>query len=227
LELRKIFLGDFSRRILTFYITPLLIIVFSVFMAISWILYPGFNLTRMEISQLGSPDLNPAGWVFWSIGMGLTGVLYLPIIPYINNRIGKINGKITKMGTILLYVSAIGSIGVGVIPQFAHVSFQTIHVINAGMALGGLYLGMFFWGLPLLKEKIMQKKLVLIAIFGWGAPIGFIITQSIRLMINVPEILEQISTLPWYFTFQTWEWLLMICIMAAFLILIYAIPEEF
>ena len=180
---KTIISGNFERTTLTHVIVPLLIITFIGLMAISWIIYPNYDWTTMNISYLGSPDRNPFGWIFWSVGIAATGFLLIPVVPYLHRRVVLIH-KIAYIGTFFLIVSVIGMIGVGTIPQFEPKIFNTIHVINSAMALGGQYLCLGFYGICFLMDERIRSNKVLIpfTILGWFAPIGTIINQGIRFL---------------------------------------------
>ena len=137
-EIKNILTGQVSKRTLTHVLGPLIIIMFITFIAVSWILYPNYNWTIMNISYLGDPYKNPFGWIFWSIAIAVTGFLLILIIPYFHRRLFQIN-KIAIFGTFFQAIAIIGMIGVGIIPQFEPKIFNLIHVINSACALGGLY----------------------------------------------------------------------------------------
>lgn len=220
-KIKILFSGHFSKKYLTHFLGPLTIIAFTLFMAISCILYPNYDWLQMTISSLGDPISNPIGWIFWSIGLALTGIFTIPIISYLKLKLMDLGKIYTLIGTLLLYFAAIGLIGLGVIPQFPADIFSLIHVINASLTMGGMFLGIFFLGIPFLKSKSIRKILIPVAIFGWGAPIGFLITQGIRFLILTP-----LSNMPWFFSFTMWEWMLQYGILGAFIILVYLIPEN-
>ncbi len=220
-NLKRIFTGNYSREILTRVIAPLSIITYSVFIAFSWILYPNYDWTSMFISDLGVPAQNPIGWIVWSVGHVLVGIMLIPIISYLRPRLVSINKKWATIGTLFLYLAPIGAIGLGVIPQFPGEIIAVLHVINASLLMGGLYLGVWILAIILFNITQVQKKSIPIICSAFGAPIGFLTTQGIRLLIYPPE-----STIPFYLTFSTWEWILLYGIFFACILLIYIVPEK-
>lgn len=220
-QFKTIITGSYERKILTHIIVPLIIITFVGLMAISWIIYPNYNWTTMNISYLGSPSRNPFGWIIWSIGMASTGFLLIPVVPYLHRRVVKIH-IIAYIGTFFLLISLIGLIGIGLIPQFEPDIFKLIHFINAVMALGGQYLCLGFYGICfLLDERIRSNKLLIpYTILGWFAPIGTIITQSIRFSQNI------LDNTVFILNFSIWEWMLLYCIFADLILLMFMLKEE-
>ncbi|NHI92523.1 MAG: hypothetical protein EAX96_08460 [Candidatus Lokiarchaeota archaeon] len=220
-QFKIVITGNYERKTLTHIITPLLIIIFFGSMAVSWIIYPNYNWTIMNISYLGSPYRNPFGWIFFSIGMTITGFTFIIIVPYVHRRLVSIH-KIAFIGTFFFYIAIIGIIGVGAIPQLNLEIFKLIHFINAILALGGFYLCLGFYGICLLLEKKIRndKLLIPFTILGWFAPIGTIITQVIRFSLSIPD--NSILIL----NFSVWEWLLLYCIFVDLILLIFILREE-
>jgi hypothetical protein len=175
----------------------------------------------MFISDLGVPAENPRGWLFWAIGQVLVGFLLIPIVSYLRRRLSFLNKKWTTLGTFFLYLTPIGAIGLGVIPQFPGEIIAIVHVINAILLMSGLYLGVWILAIILFNNKLLQKKSIPIICSAFGAPIGFLITQGIRLFIY-----SQASTIPFYLSFSVWEWILLYGIFFAGILLIYVVPEN-
>ena len=220
-QFKTIITGNFERKTLTHVIAPLIIITFIGLTAISWIIYPSYNWTTMNISYLGSPNRNPLGWIIWSIGMAATGFLLIPVVPYLHRRVVKIH-KLAYVGTFFLLASLIGMIGIGLIPQFEPDIFNIIHFINAIMALGGQYLCLGFYGICFLMEKSIRsnKLLITYTVLGWFAPIGTIITQSIRFSMGI------LDNTVFILNFSIWEWMLLYCIFLDLILLLFMLKED-
>jgi len=175
----------------------------------------------MFISTLGDPIKNPIGWIIWSIGHAVAGVLLIPMVFYIKHHIHLKRLRV-QIGFLFLYLAPIGMIGLGLIPQFPGLPLALIHVINASFLLGGLYLGIWAIGPALLTaQPTSYKKLVPIFSLSYGIPLGFIIAQGIRMLAFSPE-----SLVPFYLGFSMWEWILLYGIFIAFYLLFYMIPGD-
>lgn len=219
-RVKNVITGKFSKTYMTRILAPILIINFTAWMAISWLLYPNYDWTSMDISQLGIPDQNPFGWIPWSIGLASTGLLQIPVISFMRRNI-TFNEKGIKMSTILLYLACVGSVALGIIPQFEEGPFWLLHIIHASMAFGGLYLGIWLLITLMLRTKGYRKNSIIPACFAFGAPIGFLITQGIRIALDLPRI-----TPIWIINFSLWEWMLLYGIFGALISFIYLIPQN-
>jgi hypothetical protein len=240
-RLQKFFTGQFSKQTLISLIAPILIGFFVGVMILSGIFYPiGYNPVYNDISYLCSPELNPTGWWIWAVGMLVTGLNLFPIIMHLRPRMRMISGKnnsLEKIGFMLFLCSSWGIFGLGIIPQFSGGIFLTFHIIHATMALGGLYLGSFCWGVILLTHLITQnkrKEAVLIhpigfgifTFFGWLGPLGFLITQGIRLASGGHDRYCAVEPCPWILAFSLWEWMIFLCIFVAFILLWFILPAN-
>ena len=220
-SIKKLFIGEYSGDFLKKKLGPLSILVFAGFMGISWILFPNYNWTQMDISNLGHPELNPLGWIFWSIGLTLTGIIMLSITGYIKRRLIPIFNIHAKIGTFFYYLSAIGMIFLGLIPQFEGDIFKILHYMFAGFAFGGLYLGTWTFCIHMLKDEEFKRKARVMTVLAFGPSMGLALTQSIRLLVSFPN-----NQIPWIIEFSLWEWLLLFGIFGAFVFLLFNLPKN-
>ena len=114
--------GQFSKRFLTHKYLPLIYLQLSLFFLLAYAFYENYNFIRMDISFLGEPKKNPAGWYFWAIGMFFTGILVFPPIEYFYFRIRHLNKPIAIITRFLLILFGIGMIGLGAIPQYQNLT---------------------------------------------------------------------------------------------------------
>jgi hypothetical membrane protein len=224
-RIQEIFKGKFSKHFLIHILVPMMVIVFAVFYALAWLSYSNFDWTQNDISFLGAPELNPNGWYYWAIGMALTGVLYIPVIPFVYKQLISVHKIGTKIGIFFLILSSIGTIGIGIIPQFP--GLDIFHVVNATFAFGGLYLSMFNLGGVLLRDKSIRKSLLaLFMAIGFGGPVGFCATQGYRILNGgVGRICPWVPC-PCYLEFSTWEWMLLFFIFADLMVFLLIVPEH-
>jgi len=210
-----------SKKTLQQYAGPIFILNFSFWMVLSWFFYPNYDWTSMSISQLGQPDENLIGWIFWSIGLSSTGLLQIPVVSFIKRSLLEVNKKMVRFGTFFLYLACLGAVGLGIIPQFSGQVFWILHIINSTLAFAGLYLGMWCLSIFLLKTDSNKFKALIPALFCFGTPIGFIITQGIRIFLGLPHITPIVIL-----NFPVWEWMLLYGIFGAFVSFIYLIPQK-
>lgn len=190
-------------------------LIFILFISISWILYPNFDFTEDDISALGHPQQNPEGWMFWSIGMIITGIISLFFALEIKDQMINEYHRNGKISLTFLFLASFGIIGLGAVPQFSGDIFYFLHIFHAILGFGGLYLGTWFMILPFSKNEETRKKSHIMLLMGFGIPICFLIFQGIKIslyQVKNPGI--------WYLNFSFWEWMLLFGIFIAYLILI-------
>jgi hypothetical protein len=220
-KLKNLITGKYSGDFLRKRLGPLSLVIFAVFIGISWILYPNYNFIQMDVSYLGHPERNPLGWIFWSFGLVLTGIIMLSITGYIYQRLSSIFGIHTKIGVLFFYLSSIGMILLGSIPQGQAEIVKTLHVVHAVFAFGGLYLGTWTFCIHMLKKEEFKKKARVMTVLAFGVTIGLALTQIISILA-FPES----SQIPWILEFSLWEWLLLFGIFGAFVILLFNLPKD-
>lgn len=208
--------GESPKRFYIFFYMPFMIFIFTIFILLSAINYPHYNLVTMDISDLGVPHFNPNGWYFWSIGMIFMGITSIPLIPYVYKRLVGINKILIRISSSFAILAVIGIIGIGIFPQFE--DFLTLHLINAGFAFGGLYIAFFFLSIIVVKDTRIKKLYSILLLFiGWTGFVGFLITQIYSIIQIEPQ---------WFFDFSLWEWILMFSSFSAYMFLIYIIPDK-
>jgi len=228
LKLKDILKGEYEKEFLIHRILPVLLGVFVTFLAISWIVYPVlFNPVFNDISFLGHPSRNPLGWIFWSIGMTASGILMFPIPPFIGKKLysgHNIQKIFAVLGTGILYVSLVGMVLVGCIPQYSFINliFEDIHLFNAILAFGGMYLAIGCWAICLIFDARTRtnKLMIPFTIAGWFTPIGFSISTVFRIQggYDLREV--------WILSVSLWEWSLLILGLLCFALVIFMLPDD-
>jgi len=184
-----------------------------------------------DISFLGHPRLNPAGWQFWSVGMGLSGVMLWPITVYISRRMraltaGQFPGRrrLVAAGTVASRCACFGQVGLALIPQFP--GLDPAHELAGVLAMGGLYVAMWiFAGILVSSPPISLAKTLLFGlVVSWG-PIGFLVTQGWRFFVH-GELGHDVSASAEYLLlrFSLWEWLLFFCLFPSLLLVVWGCP---
>lgn len=223
-KVKSFFGGDYSRELLTKYLAPLLLINFFLWILIAILGYPGYDMTRMDISYLSIIQKSPY-WIAWSIGMISTGNLMLSVVSHFRKNMDYLPKKGVWIMIPFFYLSSYGIIGLGLIPINYDYAFQILnelHLIHAIAAFGGFYFGFWIWILMMIIKKERRKDVIIPSIFAFGPVIGLIITQLIRIALNMPLRDAEI----WILRFSFWEWMLLFGVLGAFMSLLYVTRDD-
>jgi hypothetical protein len=194
--------------------------------------YPHYSMFDHDISFLGHPSLNPAGWLFWSAGMGLSGIMLWPITVYISRRMRALTAgqsaarrKLAAAGTIASRCACFGLIGLAVVPQLP--GLDPAHQLAGVLAMGGQYVALWiFAGIVVCSPPISVAKAMLFGVaLGWG-PVGYLATQGWRFFVY-GELGHDVNVSPQCLLlhFSLWEWLLFFCLFPALLLVVWVLPD--
>ena len=243
MKLHELASGNVSKKYMLQIHIPLMILLYFGLLAISSLTFPGYTITHYYISNMGSPYLNPDGWIIWSIAHGFYGLFMIPAVQYTHHTIkakldtstsrdtqtstddSKFNQKLLTLGRLLLIISAIGWLLMCFVPQYK--GWGTAHAINAVLLLGGYYFGILFITWLVNRAKIISKKIIRAILFFWVfAPCAILITQLIRIGLGIPIIDSTNNNSLWFINVSTWEWMMLFTIYMAFIILIAGLKES-
>ncbi|HWB53087.1 MAG TPA: hypothetical protein VG722_02810 [Tepidisphaeraceae bacterium] len=191
--------------------------------------YRNYSLIDSDISFLGRPDLNPAGWKFWSFAMGITAFMLWPVMTYLSGRIAELYGdrrRAAALASVTSRFPCVGLLGLALIPQYANLDW--VHQISGVLALGGLYLAIWFYGFALLFSSSLRFiDVAVLFIASWWGPLGFLSTQGFRFVAygelghsikaGRPNILLR---------FSLWEWMLLFCVSSALIVFVLLLPKR-
>lgn len=196
--------------------------------------YPGYQISNHDISDLGDPGMNPKGWWFWSIGMGIAAMMIFPPIAYASRRMEELTirqaysgRRLVSLGSICMRCACWGMAGLALVPQSRNLDL--IHVISGVFAMGGVYVTiLFLWGAPLFKVLEMSvARLVLFTVSAWWAVAGFLATQGYRFFAygelghDYKHKSESVLL-----RFSLWEWMLFAALTTSFAILVAFLPSK-
>ena len=227
-ELKDIFQGNITKKSLLYYYLPLMIGIYLLCLGIARSLFP-YNIiepyywTTSMISRIGVPEENPIGFIIFSIGFIIEGIMYLPISIYLYKKFSKIDelprkfsktGKLpSKLIGLFLICYSISTFLIGAIPNFSFPPiFTVIHGINASVIFAGFGLMTLVSALTMLNNYLIEKGaifsrnlLILLIIFSVYYLISFLmILVGFYMTWNSIQILE--PTLPFYYSAPFWEW---------------------
>jgi hypothetical protein len=227
------------RRRKTFYLTlwlPLLYALGGFCFFLAWQSYPkGYRLPDYDISDLGHPRLNPHGWWYWCLGLGIASIMIYPPIAYASRRMRTLADEqnpgtrhLVKWGSLCLRASCLGLLGLALTPQ-GPTLLDAMHQTAGVFAFGGMYVTLLgFWGVPLFRLRtIGTARLTVLVVSSWWAVIGFLATQGYR-FFALGELghsaHEKHESLLLRFSF--WEWMLLVGVTSAFYLLIALLPGD-
>ena len=233
--IKDILNGKFSKHFLTHRFLPIMEGFMAINLLLAWLLFPAelnYNIIDNSISQLGSTQDNPNGWIFFSIGMISWGFLLIPIFLYFHRRLNKICKHTARLGTFFALIGSIFIALIGVVPDdnidiFGE-NLSDIHVIVAVVGFSGLGLGILFYQLPILKDSFFKrgnKQFSLGMVFG---AYGLIFLGGIGM--GTAEIIKEIEGLgfpgPGLLSFPFWEWMLLLFFFIFLIFASFFMPEE-
>lgn len=109
----------------------------------------------MVISALTNAEDNPQGFLVLSVAMAVVGVLMIPLPGYFQRRLGKICRGTAAIGTFFYLLGIVGLIAVGVLYEGLGLP-NRLHETLAAVAFAGLVFGNFFYGWPMIKDRLAK-----------------------------------------------------------------------
>ena len=116
-SIKDYLLGNFSKKELLNRVLPILLISFFSFFITSYLLFPTeleYDIFKNSISNLGSKEASPIGWIFLSISMMCWGVQLFPIFLYMHKRFSKICKHAARIGTFFGLLGCIFLVLIGI-----------------------------------------------------------------------------------------------------------------
>ena len=220
-----------SKIFLLLFWLPAQFAICAVCLALAARSYPHYSMFDHDISFLGHPRLNPGGWLFWSAGMGLAGLMLWQVTAYLRGTRALTAGqspahrRLAAAGTLASRCSSIGLIGLALIPQFP--GLDHAHELAGVLAMGGMYVALWLFAAILIGSPPTgaAKTLLLVLAVGWG-PAGFLLTQGWRWFVH-GELGHDVHVDPQHLLlqFSLWEWLLFVCLFPALLLVVACLPD--
>jgi hypothetical protein len=214
------------------FVVPLILYVFmcgSYFLCqvIALSHYPDYSITKDYISSGGSPYGNPDGWQVWMVGHVLYGIFMGILVWFISRRMHSLQPEglrgpksVFQIGRLFLYISVIGWVLMGLVPNWHGDGWKVMHGVNAALLLGGYHLGIIQWSIILLHTRNVSKNFSRIVMgLTLAAPIGFIASQTFNLLSGIGLEGAIDGSGAWYLTIPFWEWMVMFGISGAFVVM--------
>ena len=194
--------------------------------------YPDYSLADHDISFLGHPR-EIRGWLFWSAGMGLAGLMLWPVTVHISRGLRALTAgqsparrRLVAAAALASRCSSIGLVGLALIPQLP--GLDHAHELAGVLAMGGMYVALWLIAGLLAGSPPTSagKTWLLILAVGWG-PAGFLLTQGWRFFVY-GELGHDVEAGPQYLLlrFSLWEWPLFVCLFPALLLVVACLPSD-
>lgn len=213
---------------------PLLTVLWAGCFFIAWRAYPNYQFPNHDISFLGHPALNPQGWWYWSLGMGIASVMMFPPVRHLSRQMHEITlgqnqspRRFVSMGSFCLHLSCVGLMGLALAPQGER--FDLVHKASGALAMGGMYATLLIlWSAPLFKAVPMSVGRVATLLFStWWGVIGFLLTQGYRFFAygELGRVLKHKHE-SILLRFSLWEWMLFVAGTTAFVVFFAFLPSQ-
>lgn len=198
-----------------------------------------YSIMKHTMSFLGShlSRRNPKGWYFFSIGMIITGSMFIPLIQYYHKRIIAISIWGAWLGTILQLLGAIGVILVALIPDneeeesfIKGLKSGAIHNVVAGIAFLGLGIGNLWYGGLILYDALFGNQLFdTIKLLPPYIILALIMITIIILQLKWAKICKEDNTKELFpgegiYSFPLWEWILIFYLFAMLYYILLNLP---
>jgi hypothetical protein len=213
---------------------PILTLLWGGCFVLAWRTYPKYEFANHDISFLGHPALNPKGWWYWSIGMGIASVMLLPPVRYLNRHLESVTlhadqaqPKRVPFSSLCLHLSCLGLMGLALVPQGER--WDLVHKASGALAMGGMYGALLaLLSVPLFKAgPLGAGRVVLLQVSAWWGVVGFLVTQGYRFFAygelgHVMKHKDESLLL----RFSLWEWMLFVAGTLAFVVCFALVPAS-
>jgi hypothetical protein len=212
--------GEFTRGALLAFLSTILAAI-AALLGTSWVLYdtcnPGkpYDLLVNQISHLGNPEQNPCGFYFFPLALWTLAFSAIPLLRFYRRVLPTLQARVTGVFVVLFALGIPGTTIVGFFPS--SVSY-TMHIIGAGLALGGMGLAFLLSGFGFITSKIRvhNVKIPPALVIASNAFIAFVIIGLTVVGYTFAlDIFNDVEGT--WLSFSLWEWLLLgaICVMCA------------
>ncbi len=235
LTIRAFLRGEVEKKWLLTRLLPAIITIIGLSLLISGLLFPTvYDWRYMVISDLMSATANSPGFMFASGGIAVSGILAIPLVGYLHRRLRVICRFTTSVGTFFLLLGIVGMISVGILYDVP----ERTHVYVAAVAFLGLLFCFFFYGFPMLKDRMARfhgrrqfngRLMAISFAMLWFAFLG---TALSALYVEVTPNDWGWTGLDWIekgapvlASFALWEWIVLVSLLTNLLLLVAMIPE--
>ncbi len=213
---RHVLRGEFTPGTLRAFLAIVLaaiVVLLGAAWAIDEISNPGrsYNILVNQISDLGNPNHNP-GFYLFSLALWTLSFAAVPLLQFYRRTLAPLKAKVTGVFTFFFALCIPGTVLVGFCPSSLN---QTVHLVAAAFAFGGIGLAFFLSGFGIIMSKIREHndKISLALAISFAVFIGFVIVGfSVVGYTAALGIFNDVGGT--WLSFSLWEWLLLGAILA-------------
>jgi hypothetical protein len=215
-DVRRVLRGEFTPGTLRTFLAIVLTAI-VLFLGAAWAiddLYnPGrsYNILVNQISDLGNPNHNP-GFYLFSLALWMLSFAAIPLLQFFRRTLALLQAKVAGVFTFFFALCIPGTVLVGFCPSSLN---QTVHLIAAAFAFGGIGLAFFLSGFGIIKSKVRDHndKISLALAIPFVPFIGFVIVGFA--VVGYTAALGIFNDVGGkWLSFSLWEWLLLGAILA-------------
>jgi hypothetical protein len=239
--------GLLPKDVLLKRVFPLLFFTLIITTLAAGMVFPtAYDWRYMAISALGSPEDNPAGFWLMSLNGVCLCVLLIPVIGFIHRHLRVICRGMAGLGTVFASIGVVGLTLTSVLVGSTMLGSRTHENLALAAFLGFLF-ALFFWGFPLIKDRIPRyhgkrqfdgRLMAIATVMMWVIVIGMATGLGLEDLLygNVPGLgnvgIEWIDPyhpdfvipMPVWVSFPFWEWLLFWGMLACFVMIVMMLP---
>jgi hypothetical protein len=221
-KIKRIYVGDYSRKYFKRFFLPISFITFFGFLLTARIFFPGsYTIFSNAISDLGNPIYNPfPGWLFFSIAFWILASLYAPLFLYMHRRLVQFHQLEANFGAI------IGMVLLGVFPDIP--SFKIMHLIAAFLCFGCMSAAIFCYWIAVIHDSFQKalryhhEGILMILIFISISIIAIIFLGIEQLVLDLFP-----AQFIWVLDYPVWEWGIFILLAFQLFFIGLIIPDQF
>jgi hypothetical protein len=224
---------------------PLLFVILVVTTLVAGIIFPtAYDWRYMPISALGDPGDNPDGFWLMSINGVVLCVMFIPVIGFIHHHLKVICRGMAGVGTFFAIVGVAGLTLTSVLVGSTILGSRTHENLALAAFLGFLF-ALFFWGFPLVKDRMSRyggrrqfnaRLMALATVLMWGIVAGMASGLGLKEVFfgdigsgglewidpSNPGYLGPASI---WVSFPFWEWLLFWSMISSFVMVVAMAPS--
>ncbi len=208
---RRVLHGEFTPGTL-FAFLAIVVTTIVVLLGFAWATADAYNPSRPynilvnQISDLGNPNHNPCFYLF-SMALWTLSFAAVPLLQFYRRALAPLKAKVTGVFTFFFALCIPGAVTVGFCPSSLN---QTVHLIAAAFAFGGIGLAFFLSGFGIITSKVRDHNdnISLALVNSFVIFIGFIVVGF--LVVGYTAALGIFNDVGGtWLSFSLWEWLLL------------------
>ncbi|MHA1791232.1 MAG: DUF998 domain-containing protein [Promethearchaeota archaeon] len=219
--------GKFSKRFFKRKLVPSCVFLYIFFIYLAYLFFPSdYSIMTNAISDLGNPDLNPIGWIFFSFGFMSLSIFFIPLYMYMYRRLVHVDKVLARVARFGSYVASFGMFLLCFFPNTK--KDIGIHGIAAVLSFSGLATSAIFSWLTSVKFSVIrahkQRKWLEFSVL-----LMISILLSCLMATGISEVLFEEyhgKAKIWFLLYPFWEWMTLFDVLFEIVLMFFIIPEE-